>query len=981
MLAKALARSVDCSFSRIQFTPDLLPSDVTGVNVFNQRTNEFEFRPGPVFANFLLVDEINRASPKTQSALLECMQENQVTVDGVSYELAPPFMVMATQNPIEYEGTYPLPEAQLDRFTLRVEIGYPPLPEEARMLTEQTERPAARLAPAGRDARRRCAALIAEATRGLRRGERQPLRRRAPAAHALGRPALPRREPALGDRAAARGQGARARGRPRVRLAGRRQGLRRARPRAPPDPGSRGARRRPDRPPSSSARRSSTRRFPYDLQRGRLALALGCATYLAAWAFGSKPLYPVALGLLARRRSSPALWTAAREPSRSRLRRRLPEVDRFEGDDVRGAARAPASRAASCRRRSSLRRADRQARRARDAAAGAARATRRYVLRSVPRGRYAFEESTRRDRGPVRARPRSRSRSRRRARCSSTRGSSSSTGSSPRRGTRAHDGRRLLLRRPTGFDLHSVREYEQGESLRKVHWRTTAQARAADGQGARGLAARRGRGRARRRPGARSSARASRCRCARPARSCSRTRAAAGARCSSSTTSPRGAAARPLGRRRLAAARSSCSRPSSPSPAPPLAALLSDEASAGRHGARAHRRHGRARRRARRAADRPRASATSAASRSSSSTRRASPPSGHDSRSRGCCGCRRRASPSSSCGTATTSRRRSARSRRGRRRMARTLLLVGGSRASLHRLELAAPRAAPERRAGGAGRPARDRARARRGRRGRRHRRRRRASLIVVAASAFEPAGLDLGEPGRVAARARGTGSSTFYDVRLPFDGAFRPEMHGVDPARGLRVHARGLARDRRAPARAWPRSRSSSARAGPRRCCSGTASSAAPAILAGAARRAGRAARSGRGGSATRRPRQRSSSSSALLALELARAREARLPRLADVGPRHAARRSRSRVSYVWNSSYSGLTFPRRRRPRAQDPGLAEPALLARDRRSTCGRRALGGGLRRPGLRPSSGEAFGEQGLMPSLGGEQVDRAASGSA
>jgi len=141
MLAKALARSVDCSFSRIQFTPDLLPSDVTGVNVFNQKTNEFEFRPGPVFANFLLVDEINRASPKTQSALLECMQENQVTVDGVSYALAPPFVVMATQNPIEYEGTYPLPEAQLDRFTLRVAIGYPPLPEEARMLTEQTSDP------------------------------------------------------------------------------------------------------------------------------------------------------------------------------------------------------------------------------------------------------------------------------------------------------------------------------------------------------------------------------------------------------------------------------------------------------------------------------------------------------------------------------------------------------------------------------------------------------------------------------------------------------------------------------------------------------------------------------------------------------------------------------------------------------------------------------------------------------------------------
>ena len=141
MLAKALARSLDVSFSRLQFTPDLLPSDVTGVNVFNQRSNEFEFKPGPVFANLLLVDEINRASPKTQAALLECMQEQQVTIDGVSYELARPFMVMATQNPIEYEGTYPLPEAQLDRFTLRLAIGYPPLPEEARMLTEQTGDP------------------------------------------------------------------------------------------------------------------------------------------------------------------------------------------------------------------------------------------------------------------------------------------------------------------------------------------------------------------------------------------------------------------------------------------------------------------------------------------------------------------------------------------------------------------------------------------------------------------------------------------------------------------------------------------------------------------------------------------------------------------------------------------------------------------------------------------------------------------------
>jgi MoxR-like ATPase len=141
MLAKALARSLDCHFSRLQFTPDLLPSDVTGVNVFNQQQNEFEFRPGPVFANLLLVDEVNRASPKTQAALLECMEERQVSVDGVTYPLEPPFMVMATQNPIEYEGTYPLPEAQLDRFTMRVSLGYPPLAEEARMLDEQTSEP------------------------------------------------------------------------------------------------------------------------------------------------------------------------------------------------------------------------------------------------------------------------------------------------------------------------------------------------------------------------------------------------------------------------------------------------------------------------------------------------------------------------------------------------------------------------------------------------------------------------------------------------------------------------------------------------------------------------------------------------------------------------------------------------------------------------------------------------------------------------
>jgi MoxR-like ATPase len=133
-LAKALARSIDCSVRRIQFTPDLLPSDVTGVSVYNQENRDFEFKPGAVFANLVVGDEINRASPKTQSALLECMEERQVTVDGTTYELQVPFMVIATQNPIEMEGTYPLPEAQRDRFTARIAMGYPDASAELAML-------------------------------------------------------------------------------------------------------------------------------------------------------------------------------------------------------------------------------------------------------------------------------------------------------------------------------------------------------------------------------------------------------------------------------------------------------------------------------------------------------------------------------------------------------------------------------------------------------------------------------------------------------------------------------------------------------------------------------------------------------------------------------------------------------------------------------------------------------------------------------
>jgi MoxR-like ATPase len=137
VLAKSLSKSVGCRFQRIQFTPDMLPSDVTGVSVFNQKTFEFQFRPGPIHAQIVLVDEINRATPKTQSALLEAMEERQVTVDGNTYPLGPPFMILATQNPIEYEGTFPLPEAQLDRFMLRIRLGYPSKEEEIEVLNRQ----------------------------------------------------------------------------------------------------------------------------------------------------------------------------------------------------------------------------------------------------------------------------------------------------------------------------------------------------------------------------------------------------------------------------------------------------------------------------------------------------------------------------------------------------------------------------------------------------------------------------------------------------------------------------------------------------------------------------------------------------------------------------------------------------------------------------------------------------------------------------
>jgi MoxR-like ATPase len=148
LLAKALARSLDCTFKRIQFTPDLLPSDLSGINFYSQKSGDFEFRPGPVFANILLADEINRATPRTQSSLLECMEERQITIDGVTHKLEAPFLVIATQNPVDNQGTFPLPEAQLDRFLMKISMGYPSFEESVKILTRFREaNPLAELSP------------------------------------------------------------------------------------------------------------------------------------------------------------------------------------------------------------------------------------------------------------------------------------------------------------------------------------------------------------------------------------------------------------------------------------------------------------------------------------------------------------------------------------------------------------------------------------------------------------------------------------------------------------------------------------------------------------------------------------------------------------------------------------------------------------------------------------------------------------------
>ena len=287
-LARALARSVDCQFARVQCTADLLPADIVGTNVYNQREARFEFRPGPIFANIVIVDEINRASPKTQSGLLECMQERQVTVDATSHELARPFMVFATQNPVEYEGTYPLPEAQVDRFMVRVSLGYPNAEEEAGML-------------AGHEAHDRVLDLEAvadraevveavEAAHGVHasRALRDYIVALA-APHARRRAGRARRLAARRPDAAARRQGARARPGPRPRAARRRPGAGRDRAGPPAHARARGGGRR-----ARNDRGRRDRGHAGSLSPMRSALgcaALGVLLLVVAGTFDAEPLY------------------------------------------------------------------------------------------------------------------------------------------------------------------------------------------------------------------------------------------------------------------------------------------------------------------------------------------------------------------------------------------------------------------------------------------------------------------------------------------------------------------------------------------------------------------------------------------------------------------------------------------------------------------------------------------------------------------
>ena len=303
LLAKALARSVNCRFARIQFTPDLLPSDVTGVSVFNQKTAGFEFRPGPIFANIVLADEINRSSPKTQASLLECMEERQATIDNVTHAIVAPFMVIATQNPIEYEGTYPLPEAQLDRFMMRISIGYPAAEAEDAILQAQTSGdPFAELAPVLGDGE----VLAMQAA--LDRVKVAPAIRRyvvdilAATREQQGR--LPRGQPSRRDRPRARGQGpGRAAGQGFRRPAGH-QGPRRPGAQSQDHPlarceGPRAVRRSGARRPAQGRPRAGTGAMTRPTARGLSLLVVAMATYLAARILGTWELYLLSFAFVA----------------------------------------------------------------------------------------------------------------------------------------------------------------------------------------------------------------------------------------------------------------------------------------------------------------------------------------------------------------------------------------------------------------------------------------------------------------------------------------------------------------------------------------------------------------------------------------------------------------------------------------------------------------------------------------------------------
>jgi hypothetical protein len=336
MLAKALARSIDCSFRRIQFTPDLLPTDVTGVNVFNQERGDFEFKPGAIFANIVIGDEINRASPKTQSALLESMEERQVTVDTETYQLGTPFIVIATQNPVEHEGTYPLPEAQLDRFMMRIAIGYPSTDVEAEILATHGGRLHAR-GHLPRDRRARRGRDDPPEPAGARRSGGSPLHRRhrGRVAEAPGR--VPRREPAGVDHAPARRTRVRGRRGARLRHPRRREDAREAGALPPSD---RDRRRRDERP---LRRRRSERAPPRgdgsgqrkDLMlstRGFLVIGAGLSLWIVARVAGSPTLHIVAVGLVLL--PLVALLFARRGRTRVTIRRRLSDGRATPGQRV-----------------------------------------------------------------------------------------------------------------------------------------------------------------------------------------------------------------------------------------------------------------------------------------------------------------------------------------------------------------------------------------------------------------------------------------------------------------------------------------------------------------------------------------------------------------------------------------------------------------------------------------------------------------------